>query len=125
MRQSRRSIWASRVLVALTPLVISATAGHSFVKAQQLPQSVEAACNATVPNGVVAGLSEAQAGSYGNRLLSVGPFGLWPHGTVVFEPNGPGFVTRDNALGMKFGWTRGIRGTLTVTGRRVDGAAPA
>jgi hypothetical protein len=111
-------------VVALISLVTVANSSNSFVGARQLPQGVDATCNVTIPNGVVAGLSEPRAGSYGNALLSVGPFGLWPDGTVVFKPNGAGFVTRDNALGMKFGWTRGIRGRLKVTGHRLDGAAP-
>jgi hypothetical protein len=89
-------------------------------------QHADDACSVTAPNGVVAGLSERREGDggyYGNALLSVGPFGLWPNGTVVFRPGGPGFVTRDGALGMKFGWTRGVRGPLTVAGHRLDGAA--
>lgn len=86
----------------------------------QLPSSSDTPCDVTVPNGIVAGSSERQDWSYGNALLSVGPFGLWPEGTVVFKPGGAGFITRDGALGMKFGWTRGARGPLNVSGRRLD-----
>jgi hypothetical protein len=82
------------------------------------------ACHPTRPNGIVAGSSERNEASFGNALLSVGPFGLWPNGTVVFKPGGGGFQTEDGALGMKFGWTRGIRGKLNVRGRRIDGDAP-
>ena len=114
----------SSVVVALISLGTVANSGASFVSARQLPQGADAMCNVTIPNGVVAGLSEPHAGSYGNALLSVGPFGLWSNGTVVFKPGGAGFVTREGALGMKFGRTRGIRGKLTVTGHRLDGAAP-
>jgi len=32
-------------------------------------------------------------------------------------------VTGGGALGMKFPWMRGVRGTLKITGRRLDGAA--
>ncbi|MGH9202570.1 MAG: hypothetical protein ACRD2A_15205, partial [Vicinamibacterales bacterium] len=87
---------------------------------------VEAAttCDVTEPNGIVAGTDQPDAHSYGNRHISVGPFGLWPEGTVVFKPGGPGFVTRDGALGMKFGWTRGVRGQLRIEGRRLDAPAP-
>jgi hypothetical protein len=47
-------------------------------------------------------------------------------GKFVFEPDGPGFVGRDGALGIKFGWNRRIPGELLVGGRRLDGeAAPA
>ncbi|SRR5258705_1004225 len=114
----------SSVVVALVSLVTVANSGNSFVSRRQLPEGADAMCNVTIPNGVVAGLSDAHAGSFGNALLSVGPFGLWSNGTVVFKPHGAGFVTGDNALGMKFGWTRGIRGRLEVTGRRLDETAP-
>jgi hypothetical protein len=81
-------------------------------------------CHVTIPNGIVAGSSDRNEKSYGNTLLSVGPFGLWPNGTVVFKPGGSGFQTKEGALGMKFGWTKGIRGKLNVTGRRIDADAP-
>jgi hypothetical protein len=86
-------------------------------------QSV-AACEVTRPNGIVAGSEQPEAKSYGNRQLSLGPFGLWPDGTVVFKPGGAGFVTPDGSLGMKFGWTRGIAGQLRIEGRRLDAPAP-
>jgi hypothetical protein len=81
-------------------------------------------CTVTTPNGIVAGEEESDSSSYGNRELSVGPFGLWPDGTVIFKPSGPGFVTRDGSLGMKFGWCRGVSGQLKITGRRLDAEAP-
>jgi hypothetical protein len=84
----------------------------------------DATCDVTVPNGVVAGSPARKNWSHGGDLLSVGPFGLWPGGTVVFRPGGPGFRTPDGALGMKFGWTRGVPGRLSVSGRRLDGSAP-
>jgi hypothetical protein len=45
------------------------------------------------------------------------------NGRFVFSPNGPGFVDRDGALGIKFPWMRRIPGSLIVGGRRLDGAA--
>lgn len=81
-------------------------------------------CHVTTPNGIVAGSSERNENSYGSTLLSVGPFGLWPNGTVVFKPGGAGFQTKDGGLGMKFGWTRSIPGKLNVTGHRIDADAP-
>ena len=48
---------------------------------------------------------------------------LWPQGEVIFRPGGSGFVTPDGALGMKFPWWRGVRGTLRIEGRRLDGPA--
>src|SRR5215470_3905052 len=32
--------------------------------------------------------------------LSPGPFGLWPEGTIVFRPGGPGSVEPDGSLAM-------------------------
>ena len=86
------------------------------------PQTIPT-CAVTTPNGIVARGGEKDRNSYGNREVSVGPFGLWPDGTVVFKPGGAGFLTRDGSLGMKFGWQRGIRGQLRIEGRRLD--APA
>jgi hypothetical protein len=57
---------------------------------------------------------------YGNDRLSVS---VWRDGTVIFRPGGPGFVLPDGALSMKFGWERGVRGSLEIKGRRLDGAA--
>jgi hypothetical protein len=81
-------------------------------------------CEVTRPNGIVAGSEQPEPNSYGNHQLSLGPFGLWPDGTVVFKPGGAGSVTTDGALGMKFGWTRGVRGQLRIAGRRLDAPAP-
>jgi hypothetical protein len=50
---------------------------------------------------------------------------LWPEGTVIFEPGGPGTIYEDGSLGMKWGWWRGVAGPLTIAGRRLDAAAPA
>jgi hypothetical protein len=87
------------------------------------PQTT-AECAVTTPNGIAAGEEQLAPGSYGNREVSVGPFGLSPDGKVVFKPGGPGFVTRDGSLGMKFGWLRGVSGQLRITGRRLDAEAP-
>jgi hypothetical protein len=99
-------------LVAVVPPGVSAQASRAD------------SCHLTTPNGIVAGLSERHEGSYGNAQLSVGPFGLWPDGTIAFKPGGGGFQTSEGGLGMKFGWTRGIRGKLSVTGHRIDADAP-
>ncbi len=99
-----------RMRIAVVAFVSVAAAGSSLVSAQQT-QHPGATCSVTTQN-------EA-GGVYGNALLTVG---LWPAGTIVFRPGGPGFMTRDGALGMKFLWTRGVRGKLSVTGRRLDEA---
>jgi hypothetical protein len=83
-----------------------------------------AECKVTKPNDIAAGVEQAAPGSYGNREVSVGPFGLWPDGTIVFKPGGAGFITRNGSLGMKFGWMRGVSGELRITGHRLDAEAP-
>jgi hypothetical protein len=52
--------------------------------------------------------------SHWKPALILEPFGLWPEGTVVFRPGGPGEILPDGSLSMKFGWTRGegLRGRL-------------
>ena len=84
----------------------------------------KAACAVTTPNGIAAGEDHSDSGSHGNAQVSVGPFGLWPDGTVVFKPGGAGFITREGSLGMKFGWRRGVSGQLRIEGRRIDAVAP-
>jgi hypothetical protein len=103
-------------------LVLVLLLGSMLPLCAQAPSSSHIECHVTMPNGIVAGSSERQDWSYGNALLSVG--GLWPDGTIVFKPGGPGFATKDGRVGMKFGWTRGVRGTLKVSGRRLDAPAP-
>ncbi len=58
---------------------------------------------------------------WGNESLGVV---LYDQGRVVFAPGGPGFVLRDGALSMKFGWVKRRPGPIGVTGRRLDGDAP-
>ena len=117
---------------ALIAFLLVATPGAG-VQSQATSDQPSTPCPVTEPNGIVAMGGEqayAQSGpgamrhSYGNPQLSLGPFGLWPNGTVVFRPGGSGFVTSEGWLGMKFGWQRGARGRLTVEGRRLDGPAP-
>jgi len=58
--------------------------------------------------------------SYGNGVLWVG--GLLPEGVIAA---GARFVEDDGSVGMKFGWWRAEGGDLEITGRRLDGPAPA
>ena len=104
-------------------VLLLTAAGHSEGARPPAAVQAPAACAVTKPNGIVPGGAH-DANSYGNAQVSVGPFGLWPDGTVVFKPGGAGFVTRDGSLGMKFGWTRGVRGPLRIEGRRLDAPGP-
>ena len=107
--------------VVITALVVVASQGLQV--SSTTPRS-EFKCEVTKPNDVAAGEEKPARGSYGNREVSVGPFGLWPDGTIEFKPGGAGFVTKSGALGMKFGWMRGVSGELKITGRRLDAEAP-
>ena len=102
-------------------LIAASISAEEFLAAAAQPAG---ACEVTRPNGIVAGSEQPEPNSYGNRHLSLGPFGLWPDGTVVFKPGGAGFITPEGSLGMKFGWTRGVRGQLRIEGRRLDAPAP-
>ena len=107
---------------ALVPLLVA-----NVGEGRQLPvrpAQTPTPCEVTIPNGIAAVPEQADTASHGNKQLSVGPFGLWPNGTVVFKPGGAGFVTRDGSLGMKFGWLRGVPGQLKIEGRRLDAPAP-
>jgi hypothetical protein len=100
-------------------LLVTAGSGAAvFGASQTVPP-----CDVTAPNGFVADGGEPAPGSFGNPKVSLGPFGLWPNGTVVFRLGGSGFVTSEGWLGMKFGWQVGVPGPLTVEGRRLDGPA--
>jgi hypothetical protein len=99
-----------RLRITVPALVLVMLTAHPAKNATQSPPS--GLCGVT--------LSNAADHSFGTPLLSTW---LWPDGTIVFKPGGPGFVTGAGALGMKFPWMRGVRGTLTITGRRLDGAA--
>jgi hypothetical protein len=81
-------------------------------------------CTVTVPAPVPASESWAPSlfgsgFSYGNATLWVG--GLGTGGVIEV---GPGQIEPDGSLRTKFGWWRGASGSLTITGRRLDGNAP-
>jgi hypothetical protein len=95
-------------------LCISLASSFDITLAVASPQPpADTACPITHPQG----------GIFGNESLqAVLPGG----GKFVFAPGGAGFVDRDGALGIKFGWERLAKGTLYVGGRRLDGdAGPA
>ena len=109
---------ATLMVVGLSFLIATPTTADEL-STWLLQTQVE--CVVTTPNGIAAGEDHPDPRSYGNADVSVW---LWQNGTVVFKPGGPGFITRDGSLGMKFPWQRGVSGKLTIEGRRVDAAAP-
>jgi hypothetical protein len=95
-------------------------AGAAVQLSAQPQANAAVVCHVTLPNGIAAGASDWPARSHGNTLLSVG---LSADGTTIFRRDGPGFVTSEGFLGMKFLWERAVSGTLRVSGHRVDGPA--
>ena len=67
----------------------------------------------------IAGNGAAQSLQYahGNDTISTA---LWPNGTIVFRPGGPGYVLEDGSLQMKFLWAKHRGGRVTISGHRVD-----
>jgi hypothetical protein len=107
-RQMVALILSGSVLLAL-----QASASHG-AHATEDARTDPFVCPVTVVNG-------GKGGIYANDSLAVV---LWDKKGFVFAPGGPGFIDRDGALGMKVGWELRKRGTLFVTGRRLDGQAP-
>lgn len=89
-----------------TPTLISASA------------SSPSACPVTLPTGKVAPGESPDRLSYGNGALWVD---LWPDGKVLIDPQ---HVESDGWLEMKFPWYRGVPGSLSITGHRLDVPAP-
>ena len=83
--------------MALRLFVLSALLLTTSVIAAQTSSSPDPICDVTRPNGRGAFGETPSSSLFGNGALSTG---LWPDGTIEFKPGGPGFVTRDGALGM-------------------------
>jgi hypothetical protein len=76
-----------------------------------------APCAVTLPNGDNPP-GQTSRFSHGNGRLWVE---LYPHGVIRARKDD---VRADGSLAIKFPWTRGDRGQLTITGRRLDADAP-
>lgn len=116
-------------LLPYLPISCTSTASSTRIATSPKPasQSVATAanssqsCEVTVPNGSPPPGERPSPNLHGNGSLWTG---LYPNGTVVFNPGGPGFVLEDGSLSMKFWWWRGVKGKLTIQGRRLDASAP-
>jgi hypothetical protein len=116
----------SVVSLALLAFVLAGCFGDSEPKAAQTqpakssPTETEPAttCPVTLPNeSVPADVSAdfwGSDGSHGNGKLwtSLGPYG------VVVAPDD--YIEKDGSIGVKWPWWRGVKGTLTIEGRRLD-----
>ena len=77
-----------------------------------------ATCPLTVPNGA-APRDDSDAGmNHGNGRLWTA---IWPHNVVIASPDYQG---KDGSVDMKWPWWRGVKGTLTIEGRRLDEKVP-
>jgi hypothetical protein len=77
----------------------------------------------TRPNGQAPPGETPKTAHHGNGTIWTT---LWPEGTVVFEPDGPGQRSDlDGSLSMKWPWWREANGEpLRIEGRRLDAKAP-
>ena len=106
----------------------------ALVVSQQQPTSATPAtssastCPVSTPNRHAAptGSDPMPAGMaqtwHGNDSVGTN---LWPDGTIVFKPGGPGFVLPDGALQMKFLWLKAPGARLALSGQRVDNPSTA
>lgn len=96
-----------------------------FAGAVAAPTNALATCPVTLPNGSLPpGEKPPPPGhpndAYGNgKLWTV----LWRDGKTLVKPDQ---IDPDGTLDMKYPWWRGpgVRGPLTITGRRLDAPAP-
>ena len=115
------------VCLALLTLPTSGRSAPQPAGTQQVDEKASSSCPVTI--GRKSDISPAEffgAGSaHWNGNLYVGA--LWPDGTIVFRPDGPGSVYPDGSVGMKIAWYRGngLHGKLTIQGKRLDAPAPS
>jgi hypothetical protein len=118
-------VWMPLVWL-LVVLPIKTSAAPQSTASQSANHPAFATCPVTLPRErtrPIDAMSFFEPGtSHWKPVLILGPFGLWPEGTVVFRPGGPGEILPDGSLSMKFGWTRGegLRGKLKINGRRLN-----
>jgi len=116
--------WPIVLVAALTPWQVAATSQSDPAPTSiALPPPPQPNCPVTLPTSdPPPGHVKPTEPIYheNGELWTV----LWPNGQVIFEPGGAGFVLPDGSLGMKWAWIPTGPGELTVTGWRLDGAAP-
>jgi hypothetical protein len=126
--------YRSPVILLLLSTALCCATSPLWAQNRTSSHATLSACAVTLPNGSGppgvfthhgpndnAGSKPYKSYLYGNGKLWTT---LSPNGTVEFRPGGPGSVDPDGSLDMKFPWWRGVRGKLTIEGRRLDGAAP-
>ena len=106
-----------RVALVVLTVVFSACGSSTSAAAQT---NDPRPCPVTKPNGNTPPGERPSSSFHGDNGLWTA---LWQDGTVVFRPGGPGFVLEDGSLSMKFPWWRGVKGKLSIEGRRLDRSA--
>jgi hypothetical protein len=123
-------------VLALLPILLSApmnnfssakvasstkVAASSIATTAAVPLQTSTACAVTLPNGNPPPGERPGPPFHGvNGLWTT----LYEDGKIVFGPAGVGSIEPDGSLGVKFWWWRGVRGGLTIEGRRLDATAP-
>jgi len=75
-------------------------------------------CDVTIANGLTPPGEKPSPNYHGNGSIWTA---LFPKGRLVATADD---VQSDGSIAMKFPWFRAVRGSLLVTGRRLDGPAP-
>lgn len=118
--------WGVVALVILTTSCVGdshqvSASGHAAAPARTATTSPYRAgqpCPVTIANGSTpSGVSDSGV-NHGNGKLWVS---LYPNGRVMVYADD---VLVDGSISKKFGWWRGVRGQLVITGQRLDAAAP-
>jgi hypothetical protein len=116
MLSEMKRLSETAVLVS-TMLALSACgASHKVVNADAVITAPT--CRVTLPNHQSPPGERPDPLDYGNGVLWTA---LWRHGVVLARPAD---VVK-GAVEAKFGFWRGVKGQLHVTGERLDGPAPA
>lgn len=122
----------TRRILAILPMFLSVWwFATKLLHGQTQSKATLGGCVVTAPNGSEPPGVLTHRGPNDNPGKNSTSFGngklwttLWPNGTVEFRPGGPGFIDSDGSLSMKFPWWRGVRGKLTIEGKRLDASAP-
>jgi hypothetical protein len=109
--------------IAALSLVVSCEPARMSERSNGISDAALKKCPITHANGSSPPGERYSPEHHGNgKLWTV----LWPNGLVEFGPGRPGMIGENGVLGMKFPWWRddSVRGSLEITGRRLDGDAP-
>jgi hypothetical protein len=123
----RLQIFFGTVLALLVSGPLGTEATSQSAGSQMKAEATSATCPVTLPRKRTApfdAMSYFEAGSSNWKPSLYAA--LSRDGTAVFRPGGAGSIEPDGSLSTKWAWTRGpgLRGKLTIRGKRLDAAAP-